>query len=86
MRPTFQPNFDGIKELMQSAGVRAKLREIADVGASSARSIDPENDIQVTEGTRPRGRPYARVSADASREFGTSRQERIRALGRVFNV
>ena len=36
-----------------------------------------------SDGTRPKGRPYSRVAADADQEWGTSEIERRRILGRA---
>ena len=80
-------HFAGIGEAMRSRQVREGLREKADEIASRARRIDPEfgEGVRVEDGTRPRGRPYSRVVHDtgADMEFGSSKTERRRVLGRA---
>ncbi len=75
------------RDAMQSRQVRAGLAKRRDEVAARARSIagqekiDPN--ITTSEGTRPKGRPYARVTADAGQEFGDSNTARRRILGRA---
>lgn len=72
-----------IVEAMQSQTVRdalhARGRRI--YAAASALDADNEFGIAHTDGTRPGGRPYSRVSADADQEWGTTYQDRRRILG-----
>lgn len=84
-------NYAGIGEVMRLPKVRAALRSQAGGIAAKARSLDAaeggDATISVEEGTRPRGRPYARaVSDDADGEFGTSKTARRRVLGRAANI
>lgn len=83
-------HYDGIREVMQSREVRRALREQAERVASRARQIDAEfgEGVRVEDGTRPRGRPYSRVVHDtgAEMEWGTSRTERRRVLGRAADI
>lgn len=73
--------------IARSKAVRAKLDEVADGIADRARAVaaaeglDPE--IVQTEGTRPKGRPYARVGIPVDQEFGTAEVPRRRILGRA---
>jgi hypothetical protein len=76
-----------VQQVAQSPAVRRKIKEVRDRKAQQAASIaraegvtDP---IITTEGTRPRGRPYARIALSARVEFGDSVTKRRRILGRV---
>lgn len=84
----YVPDFNGIKAVMQSAEVRAALRARAESVKSRANSMDPELGAYVTDGTRPKGRPYSRVISDdgAEREFGSSKTARRRTLGRAAGL
>ena len=88
MANRFEPNFDGVKAVMQSPGVRAALRVRAEAVKSRANSDDPELGAYVRDGTRPKGRPYSRVISDdgAEREFGSSKTARRRTLGRAAGL
>jgi hypothetical protein len=74
-------------DIARSPAVRAKLAQVADGIAADARAIAATEgaDVQVRreDGTRPKGRPYARVLADADQEWGTSEVARRRILGRA---
>ena len=78
---------DFIVEAMQSAPVREALAKRRDRIARRAETIaanegiDPH--ITTSEGTRPKGRPYARVTADADQEWGNTNTARRRILGRA---
>ena len=78
-----------IRNAMQSEPVRAGLREVRDRKAAAAQAIiDAEGHDDVTlsteDGTRPKGRPFSRVlSSDVEGEWGTSRVEQRRILGRA---
>lgn len=63
------------------AGKAAQVRSRAErIAASEGVSLDSS----VTEGTRPKGRPYANVtSPNVAQEFGTARVRRRRILGRA---
>lgn len=76
-----------IRSAMQSQTVRAALDERRDRVARRARSIAAQEGVDphigTSSGTRPRGRPYARVTADADQEWGNSNTARRRILGRA---
>lgn len=77
-----------IEDAMKSAATRAALRRKAEQKAARAnmvgRSEGVDIDAEVSEGTRPKGRPYARVtSQNVAQEYGNSKTERRRILGRV---
>ncbi len=74
--------------VMRSAYVRAALRARAQAIANAARAIESSEGgratIEAGEGTRPQGRPYGRVTSDGvDGEWGTSKTERRRTLGRA---
>ena len=73
--------------IARSPKVRAKLIEVRDRIYARAETIDAEEQANANlgkaEGTRPRGRPYARVTAREDQEFGTKRVTRRRVLGRA---
>lgn len=82
-----------MQKVSQTSAVRAALRAEANRIAGRARQIEAsESDgdqasITVREGVRPRGRAYANVeSDDVDGEFGTSKTERRRTLGRAANI
>lgn len=73
---------------IQSPAVRAALAQkatgVRGAAEALANSEDVEADFWVEEGTRPKGRPYARVLCDnADQELGTSKTARRRLLGRA---
>ena len=75
------------REAMNTRTARKAYRRRAEQTAARARSLaraeDVSTDIEVTEGTRPGGRPYARVSSsNVGAEFGDSKTARRRLLGR----
>lgn len=79
-----------IVEAMQSSGTRAGLKKVADrvqgrAAALAASEAPDSSPPRVVEGTRPKGRPYARVQMDdgAAQEWGTSKTQRRRILGRA---
>jgi hypothetical protein len=61
-------NYEGIGAVMREPGIRAALKAHADRIADRAKMLaadapgDPK--IEVEEGTRPKGRPFAQVTAD----------------------
>ena len=79
--------YEFVQAAMQHDSVRAALRARRDVIARRAEAIAADEgvdaDVTTSEGTRPKGRPYARVSADAEQEFGSSNTARRRILGRA---
>lgn len=76
------------REVVQKPSVRAKLRAVAVQKQGRAEAIAAAEgeklDSEVVTGTRPKGRPYARVqSTNVDQEFGTTVVERKRILGRA---
>lgn len=68
------------------AALRAKAKGIAGRARSIAASEQIDTTIGVEEGTRPRGRTYARVtSTDVEGEYGTETQARHKLLRRAAN-
>jgi hypothetical protein len=85
---TVRISYQLVREAMQSKPVRAALRAKAEKKARRADSLGSAEgvkiDAKVSEGTRPKGRPYARVtSANVGQEWGDRETERRRILGRV---
>lgn len=84
------PTYLYVQNILQSPGVRRKLSDVADRKAAQARSIIASERAKVTvqreDGTRPKGRPYSRISIPAVNEFGNSWTARMRILGRVVNL
>lgn len=79
-----------IEEAMRSAETRAGLGARAESIRGRAASLAAAEDTRtqtprVESGTRPKGRPYSRVTIDdgAAQEWGTSRTQRRRILGRA---
>ncbi|MFD8937325.1 hypothetical protein ACFV0R_19085 [Streptomyces sp. NPDC059578] len=95
IRFEFDPR--AIQGIMQSAPVRQALKERAEEIAPRARAIaraelgdlgaEFADSIQVSEETRPKGRPTAKVVADrndaSDNEFGATNVQRRRVLGRA---
>lgn len=73
--------------VMRSRQVRGKLDEVADSIAGRAQGLAASEGVDARirreSGTRPKGRPYARVLADAAQEYGTAKTRRRRVLGRA---
>lgn len=82
-------NYRWVQDILQSPGVRRKLVQVRDRKARAATGIASAEGAQVrltlSEGIRPKGRPYARISLPATDEFGDSKTRRLRLLGRVVN-
>ncbi len=81
-------SYEFIRDAMQSQGVRDSLRKKADELASRVDSLGSSEGVEmetnVSEGTRPKGRPYARVeSENVDQEWGDRYTERRRILGRA---
>ncbi|WP_263251632.1 hypothetical protein [Saccharopolyspora rosea] len=79
------------RRIVALPSVRAALRQRAQAIAGRARGIaateTPGASITTEEGTRPRGRTYARVASDDPEgEYGTQTRERRRVLGRAANT
>lgn len=83
-------NYVYVQKLLQSPGVRAKLRQVRDRKARAVHGLAAAEGARVTvtlsDGVRPKGRPYARISIPATDEFGDSKTRRLRLLGRVVNL
>lgn len=83
-------NYEYVERILQSSKVRDALRKVRDRKARAINTIAASERTTVTvtlsEGTRPKGRPYARISLPASTEFGDSKTRRLRLLGRVVNL
>ena len=76
------------EDAMQCGTVRRALRKKAEQKQRAADSIAAsegvELDSKLVEGTRPKGRPYARVqSSNVAQEWGNSVVKRRRILGRA---
>lgn len=79
------------RRIVALPSVRAALRARAQAIAGRARGIaateTPDASITTDEGTRPRGRTYARVTSDdPDGEFGTEKRKRRRVLGRAADA
>lgn len=96
-KPRFRPDYKGIGVLMRSREVRDELPPVAEAVRDRAKAIansagdsDLADSYRVEEGTRPRGRPYARIITDHERaegaEYGDEGVDRLRILGRAANV
>lgn len=77
-------------DAMQSGTVRRALRKTADKKQLRAEQIAASEGVglesKVVEGTRPKGRPFARVqSHNVAQEWGDSKTKRRRILGRAAN-
>ena len=76
-----------IQEVQQHPRVRLALRRKRDELLREAQVIARQEGANITlttsDGTRPKGRSYSRLSAPSTDEFGDSRTKRIRLLGRV---
>jgi hypothetical protein len=74
------------RQVMQSPGVRRSLDKVADRVAAEANRLARAQGLGVAarvDGTRPKGRPYARVSMTGSQEWGTHTEPRRRILGQA---
>lgn len=76
------------REVVQKPSVRAALLAKAKDKQARAEGIAASEDVElksrVTQGTRPQGRPYARVeSPNVGQEWGDGIVERKRILGRA---
>lgn len=77
-------------QIIQSKKVRDALAQKAEQLAAHARSLAAEErvdtKIEVVNGTRPKGRPYSRVtSSNLAAEHGDSWTRRARILGRTVH-
>lgn len=88
MAQSIRVSRDLLVRAMQSQPVRDALLEKAEKGKTKveqlASSENVEMNVTIVSGTRPRGRPYSNIVSDnADQEFGTSKVERRRILGRA---
>lgn len=79
---------DFIVACMQHQKVRAALDARRDRVAAAAASIAAAEEVDLplttSSGTRPKGRPYSRVStSNVSQEWGDSETDRRRVMGRA---
>lgn len=77
-----------IRQTMQSKVVRDALTKKASKGKARADQLAASEDVKMTtkvvSGTRPKGRPYSNIVGDnPDQEYGTSKVERRRILGRA---
>jgi hypothetical protein len=87
----FQVNPDGVRAAMQSPTVRAGLRKRGEPIAGRARQLTAaekvEGEVTTSEGIRPKGRPFFRVThTNGAQEWGTSKTDRRRILGRAAGL
>ena len=82
-----------VLKAMQSSTTRAALAKKAEAIAGRANLLKAQYDetkdstIEVSHGTRPKGRPYSRVSCDnGDQEHGTDRVPKIRLLGKAAGL
>lgn len=80
-------SYEQLGDIARSEPVRRALREKAKPIAARARRIAASEgvdvEVSVSDGTRPKGRPYSRVSmTPGDVEHGTAYTERRRILGR----
>lgn len=81
-------SYELIQKAAQHRDVRARVQDKAEEVAAGARRLASQEGVEmgvkVVSGTRPGGRPFSNVVGDnADQEFGTSRSERRRILGRA---
>lgn len=93
----FSSDYALVRSVMQSQKVRAKLAEVAAPGPgianARAKSEGVSISAQLSHGTRPRGRPYSRISFSGGvprpdydpRSPNDSWRARRRVLGMVAN-
>lgn len=98
MPGNFASDYALVRSVMQSKKVRAKLAEVAapGVGIANARAKSEGVSVSATlsHGTRPRGRPYSRISFSGDvpradydpRTPNDSWRARRRVLGMVANT
>lgn len=84
-------NFEFVRQVMQTRAVRQKIADVANRVASGtqriARAEGVSGGVSRQDGTRPKGRPFARVTmAPGAPEFGTAEEPRRRVLGRAASA
>lgn len=84
---------DTVFRAMQSQPVRDALKVRAEQIKNRAEmlkgdSVHTENtNLEVSSGTRPKGRPYSRVTSDnPDAEYGTMKSPKIRLLGKAAGL
>jgi hypothetical protein len=95
----YVPSFKGIGEtsVLASEDVDEAIQKAAEQILENAKALAEAagltayaDSLKIETGTRPKGRGYVRVIADAddaaAREWGDSDNDRLRILGRASNV
>lgn len=76
-----------VQQVMQSPRVRKALEKKARTGAGITNRTTAAKGMSarasVSSGTRPRGRPYSRISLSGGDEYGDYKAPRRRVLGLV---
>lgn len=77
-----------IQDAAQNPGVRAHLQVVADRVKARAEALAASEGVEMgittRAGIRPGGRPFVNVEGDnAEQEWGSSRMDRFRILGRA---
>lgn len=84
--------YEAAGQALHSRETRLKCGQVADRIAAAARSLAAAEkvgrhvSITRTDGTRPKGRPYSRVTMDGVDEFGSLEGPRRRILGRAASL
>lgn len=77
-------------DAMRSQVTRRKCAQVADRIASAARGIASAEGVEVAvgreDGTRPKGRPFSRVTVGSAAEFGDQFKPRRRILARAASA
>lgn len=77
-------------QAMRSSTTRAKCSQVADRVASTVRSVAAAEGLDVTvgrtNGTRPKGRPFSRVTITGADEWGASGQPKRRIIARAASA
>lgn len=85
--PTF---YEAAGDAMRSRPARAKCAQVADRIASTLRAMASAERLDVTisrqDGTRPRGRPFSRVTMSGDDEWGASGTPRRRIMARAASA
>jgi hypothetical protein len=86
-----QISTDLFRQVVDMPVVRQRCLEVAQSIAGTAQAIadaeQVDTEITVEDGTRPRGRSYARVtSSNVDAEHGTAATPRRRVLGRAAGI
>lgn len=73
---------DAVKKALKLKADRIQAEAKKEAKAQGVRDLE----VEVSEGTRPQGRPYARVSVDLEDEWGSYKKPKLRILGRLQSV